>query len=78
MRYEAKHRYFKNLAKKSWNFKNMAKTLAMRHQRLMCYYMNSGSSYLEDVVSIGTGMHSLQIQCTYPYEVKVFHSSICP
>ena len=56
MRYEATHRYFKNLAKKSWKFKNMAKTLAMRHQRLKCYYMNLGTSYLEDIVSVGTGI----------------------
>ena len=41
MRYEAKHSYFNSLAKNAYNFKNIAKTLAKRHQHLMCYHLNS-------------------------------------
>lgn len=35
MRFEGKHNYFKNLAKKYGNFKSIAKTLADQHQRFM-------------------------------------------
>ena len=40
MRLEAKHSYFKTLAHRVRNFRNIPKTLAGRHQRLMCYYLN--------------------------------------
>lgn len=43
MRYEAKHNYFKGIAQKVKCFKNIPKTLAYHHQRLMCLYMNSDS-----------------------------------
>ena len=36
MRYEAKHRYFKQLASILGNFTNVAYSLAVRHQRLQC------------------------------------------
>ena len=54
MRYEAKHAYFKKLARNAYNFRNIAKTLAKRHQRLMCYYLNS--KYLGDTTSVGRGL----------------------
>ena len=58
MRYEAKHSYFKRLAKNAYNFKNISKTLAKRHQHLMCYYLNSpgeGHGFLDEVVGTGWG-----------------------
>jgi len=39
MRFEAKHSFFKTLANRVRNFKNIPKTLATRHQQLMCYYL---------------------------------------
>lgn len=39
MRFEGKHNYFKDLAHRVKCFKNIAKTLATRHQHLMCYYL---------------------------------------
>lgn len=41
MRFEAKHRYIKRLAGFIGNFNNVAYTMAERHQRQQCYYMNS-------------------------------------
>lgn len=41
MRYEAKHNYFKSLAQRVKNFRNIAKTLSNHHQRLICLYINS-------------------------------------
>ena len=64
MRYEAKHSYFKRLAKNAYNFKNIAKTLAKRHQRLMCYYLNSpgeGHGFLDEATSTGKGQFSPSI-----------------
>lgn len=40
MRFEAKHGYFKDLVHKLKNFKNIPKTLAERHQILMCHSWN--------------------------------------
>ncbi len=37
MRFEAKHQYFKKLAAGLGNFKNLALTLATRHQNKQCY-----------------------------------------
>ena len=45
MRYEAKHSHFKHLARVIANFKNMAKTLAMRHQMYMCYHLSNPVGY---------------------------------
>ena len=39
MRFEAKHNYFKSLAQRVKCYKNIAKTLSSRHQKLMCYYL---------------------------------------
>lgn len=52
MRFEAKHSYFKSLARKTNNRKNLALTLAQRHQFLQCWY-NQSFSFLEvdDVTS---------------------------
>ena len=53
MRYEAKHRYFKQIAKVIGNFKNIAKTVAHRHQRYMCYVLSNPSSYLRSDQVLG-------------------------
>ena len=37
MRFEAKHRYFKRLATYTGNYKNVAYTLATRHQGQMLF-----------------------------------------
>ena len=47
-RFEAKHNYFKSLAHKVKCFKNIAKTLAERHQHLMCYYASSNEKFSKD------------------------------
>ena len=57
MRFEAKHRYFKQVAKVIGNFKNIAKTLASRHQRYMCYVLSSPGRFLQDELEVGPGMH---------------------
>ena len=41
MRFEAKHSYFKSLAHRVKCFKNIPKTLAVRHQHLMCYTLSN-------------------------------------
>ena len=53
MRYKSKHSYFKHLARVIGNFKNIPKTLALRHQRYICYQMNEPSSYLQNSTSYG-------------------------
>lgn len=59
MRYEAKHRYFKQLAGILGNFTNVAYSLAMRHQRLQCLKVDPLGTFccefLHKPVEIGTG-----------------------
>ena len=46
MRYEAKHSYFKQVAKVLGNFKNIAKPLSDLHQHYMCYQLSAPARYL--------------------------------
>lgn len=48
-------RYFKRWAKIMGNFKNIAKTLAMHHQRNLCYELVGGTSYLHSATTTGPG-----------------------
>ena len=56
MRYEAKHRYFKRWASIMGNFKNISKTLAVHHQKHLCYQMTT-NTYLTESISTGPGEH---------------------
>ena len=44
MRFEGKHNYFKDLAHRVKCFKNIPKTMALRHQNLMCYHFGTTSN----------------------------------
>lgn len=46
LRFEGKHSYFKDIARRVMCFKNIPKTLYFHHQRLMCYYLNSDSAFI--------------------------------
>lgn len=41
MRFEGKHTFFKNVAHDTRNFKNVAHTLAVRHQKMMAFHLDS-------------------------------------
>lgn len=43
MRFEGKHKVFKQVIRDTKNFKNVPQTLAVRHQRLLAYYIDSPS-----------------------------------
>jgi len=45
MRFEGKHKFFKKVIRDSQNFKNVALTLAVQHQRMMAYYLDSSSFF---------------------------------
>ncbi|CAN7985683.1 unnamed protein product, partial [Ixodes pacificus] len=51
MRFESKHQYFKDVARKLHNFKNIAHTLAVRHQYLEMYLATQVTS--EHIVTTG-------------------------
>jgi hypothetical protein len=75
LRFEAKHSYFKDCARKLKNFVNLCKTLAVRHQLLQCYL--SEGSVIPPVLNVEKGfefhcsLHSSQIQKA----VQPFHFS---
>jgi len=52
MRYEAKHHFFKKTATVTGNYKNVAKTLAIRHQILQSMYLHS-----DDIIPVGVVVH---------------------
>lgn len=62
MRYEGKHRYFKRWAKITGNFKNIAKCLAMHHQKHLCYDLASGAPYLHSETLTGPGKLIIKLQ----------------
>ena len=54
MRMEGKNSYFKRAAQTS-NFKNVAYSVAKRHQRLLCGYLISGK-FFDQEMQIGPGL----------------------
>lgn len=66
MRFEGKHSYFKDLAHRVKCFKNIAKTMAERHQELLCYYLNTEndvSPFVKNTM-VGAGKHADAYTCT--------------
>lgn len=55
MRFEAKNSYFKRLAQSIGNFKNVCKTVAIRHQRLSCYNLADSSIFVNEITESGKG-----------------------
>lgn len=55
MRFESKHSYFKDIARRVKCFKNIPKTLATHHQLLMCYHLNSTNFFIEFDALTGPG-----------------------
>lgn len=43
IRFEAKHRFFKQVARQTNNFRNIALTLANKHQQMISYHLHSSS-----------------------------------
>ena len=56
LRFEGKHSYFKDIARRINCFKNIPITLAFHQQRLTCYYVNSGELFIENDIQAGPGM----------------------
>ena len=54
MRHEAKLNLFKR-ASRLGNFKNIALTLAQRHQRWMCYYQSASGELFQSYYECGPG-----------------------
>lgn len=51
--FEAKHSYFKSLAHRVKCFKDIAKTLAHRHQTMICYYLAGNPEKFCKEITIG-------------------------
>ncbi|KAK0132606.1 hypothetical protein N1851_032474 [Merluccius polli] len=57
MRFEAKHGFFKRICHVTCNFRNIAKTMAFRHQLMQCHHFMS-NSVLSHIPEIGPGNSS--------------------
>lgn len=53
MRFESKHTFFKRIARVIRNFKNILKSLSMKHELLQCY-LRSGADFKSLVEAFGT------------------------
>ena len=85
MRFEAKHNYFKDLAHRTKQFKNIAMSLSHRHQQLVCYQLSKSESLIKEMQTakcilqlpsiyvvdiIHCDMH-IGHQCKVPYSAKL-------
>src|SRR5277367_6564447 len=55
MRFEAKHNFFRRLSHIVCNFRNISKTMAMRHQMMQCYNIYSRKSIDSHALEVGPG-----------------------
>ena len=70
MRFEGKHSYFRDLANRVKCYKNIPKTMAERHQELLCYYLKStknGSPFMKETM-VGPGT-CVPCACFYAYSM---------
>lgn len=45
MHFEGKHKFFKRVIRNAHNFRNVALTLAVKHQKMMAYYLDTSSFF---------------------------------
>lgn len=57
MRYEAKHRYFKQMASIMGNFTNICYSLSLRHQLYQCYVNLATDDLPEEKLEVGQSMY---------------------
>ena len=60
MRMEAKNSYFKRIAQQG-NFKNIALSVARRHQKLMCAYLNSDNFFEREIIKSSDMFANLEV-----------------
>ena len=60
MRFEAKHQYFKQLARTMGNYVNVCYSLAMRHQCFQCYTFSS-EEFFSNTTEIGPGKCTVRL-----------------
>lgn len=58
MCFEGKHKFFKQGIHNAHNFKNVALTLAVKHQTMMAYYLDT-SSFFKPTVEMDKGYYSI-------------------
>lgn len=76
MRMEGKNAYFKSAARRS-NFKNVAYSVARRHQRLLCGYLQSDTFFdyaLESGPGVGLAYHTCNLTLLF-VAMHFFHIS---
>ena len=71
MRYEAKHRYFKQLAGVLGNFTNVAYSLAARHQRLQCLKVNSLENFCSEFLQKPVQIGNVTVTCILEFFMSV-------
>lgn len=67
MRFEGKHKFFKKVIRTAQNYKNVALTMSLKHQKLMAYYLN-GSSFFRPALEISKVTTSMIT--SYPENVQ--------
>lgn len=57
LRFESKHKYFKNIVKHSPNFKNILYSLAERHQFLQALHLNQKNCFSDNIIADKTKVY---------------------
>lgn len=77
MRFEAKHNYFKKLIDCVNNFKNIAFSLARRHQALQAYLLQSSAgNYLRTSLEVGPGTKTTVRDSCFEHELQAIYPQI--
>lgn len=78
MRFEAKNSYFKQLGQTIGNFKNIAKTLPTRHQKVSCYLLtHDDDSAYSDHFTVGKSKYVRVCLCVCVCVEVVLHVHVC-
>lgn len=87
IRFEGKHKFFKRAIREAQNFKNVALTLAMKHQKAISYYLDCNSFFrptveLTKVSKVLVSSYSIDVQRALPQSISapgsvLVASSVC-
>jgi len=77
MRFEAKHNYFKKLSVRINNFKNIAYSLARRHQALQAYLLQSSAgNFLRMSLEVGPGRKTNVLESGFMDQLQELYPQI--
>lgn len=75
MRFEGKHRFVKEVVRSAHNFRNVALTLAVKHQKMMAYHLDASAFFRQ---SVEMDKVTTALITSYPENVQQTFYQIAP